>query len=127
MITVVQLPNWSDKTILIAEDLDDNYAILAALLKRTNVHLLRAHNGAEAVDLVSRQPNIDIVLMDISMPDMNGIEALRLIRQQMPGKIVIAQTAHEISEIIAAEEFDDFLQKPIRRKGLIELLSKYLQ
>lgn len=126
MITVVQLPDWSDKTILIAEDLDDNYAILAALLKRTNVHLLRAHNGAEAVDLVSQKPDINIVLMDISMPDMNGIEALRLIRQQIPDKIVIAQTAHEISEIIASEGFNDFLQKPIRRKGLIELLSKYL-
>lgn len=60
------------------------------------------------------------------MPDTDGIEALRLIRQQIPDKIVIAQTAHEWSHEIAAEEFDDFLQKPIRRKMLIETLSKYL-
>lgn len=126
MVALIKLPNWSDKTILIAEDLDDNYAVLSALLKRTNVHLERAHNGAEAIDFISKGHQVDLVLMDISMPDISGIEALHLIRQQMPEKIVIAQTAHEYSNEIAAEGFNDFLQKPIRRNELIQLLSKYL-
>ena len=74
--------------------------------------------------LQERPPSI---LMDISMPDSDGIEALRFIRQQLPGKIVIAQTAHDLSSLeIINEKFDGFLLKPIRRKELLETLSKYL-
>lgn len=126
MNTPVQFPDWSDKKILIAEDLDGNYAVLSALLKLTNVQLLRAFNGQEAIALMSQYKDVNVILMDISMPEMDGIEALRRIRQQMPHKIVIAQTAHAFSKVIADEEFDDYLQKPIRRNTLIELLSKYL-
>lgn len=126
MNTPVQFPDWSDKKILIAEDLDGNYAVLSALLKLTKVHLLRAINGQEAIALMNQYKDVNVILMDISMPKMDGIEALRQIRQQMPHKIVIAQTAHAFSKVIADEEFDDYLQKPIRRNTLIELLSKYL-
>lgn len=126
MNTPVQFPDWSDKKILIAEDLDGNYAVLSALLKLTNVQLLRAFNGQEAIALMNQYKDVNVILMDISMPQMDGIEALRRIRQQMPHKIVIAQTAHSISDMIAAEQFDAYLQKPIRRNTLIELLSKYL-
>lgn len=126
MNTPVQFPDWSDKKILIAEDLDGNYAVLSALLKLTNVQLLRAFNGQEAIALMSQYKDVNVILMDISMPEMDGIEALRQIRQQMPHKIVIAQTAHAFSKVIADEEFDDYLQKPMRRNTLIELLSKYL-
>lgn len=126
MNTPVQFPDWSDKKILIAEDLDGNFAVLSALLKLTKVQLLRAFNGQEAIALMSQYKDVNVILMDISMPEMDGIEALRQIRQQMPHKIVIAQTAHAFSKVIADEEFDDYLQKPIRRNTLIELLSKYL-
>lgn len=126
MNTPVQFPDWSDKKILIAEDLDGNYAVLSALLKLTKVQLLRAINGQEAIALMSQYKDVNVILMDISMPEMDGIEALRRIRQQMPHKIVIAQTAHAFSKVIADEEFDAYLQKPIRRNTLIELLSKYL-
>lgn len=126
MNTPVQFPDWSDKKILIAEDLDGNFAVLSALLKLTKVQLLRAINGQEAIALMSQYKDVNVILMDISMPEMDGIEALRRIRQQMPHKIVIAQTAHAFSKVIADEEFDDYLQKPIRRNTLIELLSKYL-
>lgn len=126
MNTPVQFPDWSDKKILIAEDLDGNYAVLSALLKLTKVQLFRAINGQEAIALMNQYKDVNVILMDISMPKMDGIEALRQIRQQMPHKIVIAQTAHAFSKVIADEEFDDYLQKPIRRNTLIELLSKYL-
>ena len=120
METYPEYPDWSDKTFLIAEDIDSNYTILAALLKKTHVRILRARNGKEAIQ-------IDLILMDISMPDSDGIEALRFIRQQLPGKIVIAQTAHDLSSSeIINEKFDGFLLKPIRRKELLETLSKYL-
>lgn len=119
-------PDWSQKTILIAEDLDDNFAVLAALLKKTHINLVRAHNGAEAIDIASAKENIDLILMDISMPDVDGIEATRIIKQQFPQKIVIAQTAHEPSTQIPLLNFNEVLLKPIRRKVLIDLLSKYL-
>lgn len=121
-----QPPDWSGKTILIAEDTDSNFTVLSALLKKTNARILRAHNGQEAITLCNKENRIDIILMDISMPGYDGIEALRKIRQQFPGKIVIAQTAHELSEVLSGEEFNDFLRKPIRRNQLLEVISKYL-
>ena len=79
------------------------------------------------LQIASGTASIDLILMDISMPDSDGIEALRFIRQQLPGKIVIAQTAHDLSSLeIINEKFDGFLLKPIRRKELLETLSKYL-
>ena len=111
METYPEYPDWSDKTFLIAEDIDSNYTILAALLKKTHVRILRARNGKEAIQIASGTASIDLILMDISMP----------------GKIVIAQTAHDLSSLeIINEKFDGFLLKPIRRKELLETLSKYL-
>ena len=113
METYPEYPDWSDKTFLIAEDIDSNYTILAALLKKTHVRILRARNGKEAIQIASGTASIDLILM--------------FIRQQLPGKIVIAQTAHDLSSSeIINEKFDGFLLKPIRRKELLETLSKYL-
>ena len=126
MSTTFEYPDWSRKIVLIAEDYDDNYAVLSALLKKTAVQLLRAHDGKEAIRMVAEQPDIDVILMDISMPYLNGIEALRYIKQQFPDKIVIAQTAHGLTLRITEEKFDDFLLKPLNRKYLINILSKYL-
>lgn len=123
------IPDWSDKTILIAEDMDDNFTVLAALLKKTSINIIRAVNGIEAVRLTSENQSIDVILMDISMPQMDGIEATRLIRKQFPEKPIIAQTAHEMSsqqEKMKQEGCYDYLLKPIRRNILIETISKYL-
>lgn len=126
MEPILQYPNWSDKTVLIAEDHDNNFTVLAALLKRTHIHVLRAHNGSEAIRIAAENKDIDLILMDISMPDLDGIEALRQIRELLPNKIVIAQTAHDLSSEITNEKFDDYLLKPIRQKVLFETLSKFL-
>lgn len=129
MQEILQIPDWSDKTILIAEDMDDNFMVVSALLKKTNVKIIRAFNGNEAVAKASEHPEIDAILMDISMPQMDGIEATRLIRMQYPGKAIIAQTAHEMysqQEKMKQEGCNDYLLKPIRRNILIETLSKYL-
>lgn len=123
------LPDWSDKTLLIAEDTDDNFIILSALLKKTGITIFRARDGREAVDMIGNLPSIDLILMDISMPSMDGIEATRLIKKKFPGKVIIAQTAHnkEIKrEQMIEEGCNDYLIKPIRQKLLIETLSKYL-
>lgn len=121
--------DWSGRTILIAEDTDDNFAVLTALLKKTNVAILRARNGIEAIDMVGANPAIDAILMDISMPEMDGIEATRIIKRAFPEKIIIAQTAHSMlsqKEKIEQEGCNDYLLKPIRKNILLETLSKYL-
>ena len=119
-------PDWADKTILVAEDLDDNFAVLAALLKKTHVNLIRARDGAEAIELVLNTPDIDLILMDISLPAVDGIQATKAIREQFPEKIVIAQTAHDPSMQTQLMDFNEILLKPIRRKLLINILQKYL-
>ena len=119
-------PDWADKTILVAEDLDDNFAVLAALLKKTHVNLIRARDGAEAIELALNTPDIDLILMDISLPAVDGIQATKAIREQLPEKIVIAQTAHDPSMQTQLMDFNEILLKPIRRKLLINILQKYL-
>ena len=119
-------PDWADKTILVAEDLDDNFAVLAALLKKTHVNLIRARDGAEAIELALNTPDIDLILMDISLPAVDGIQATKAIREQFPEKIVIAQTAHDPSMQTQLMDFNEILLKPIRRKLLINTLQKCL-
>ena len=119
-------PDWADKTILVAEDLDDNFAVLAALLKKTHVNLIRARDGAEAIELALNTRDIDLILMDISLPAVDGIQATKAIREQFPEKIVIAQTAHDPSMQTQLMDFNEILLKPIRRKLLINTLQKYL-
>ncbi len=122
--------NWHDKSILIVEDENDNYYYLYTILKKTQLNLLRATNGVEAVDICSNNEHINLVLMDIKLPKMNGYEALKRIRafrQKLP---VIAQTAYAQSEDIEKMEkakFDDILTKPIAKNMLLQKLSIYLK
>ena len=100
--------------------------MLAALLKKTHVNLIRARDGAEAIELALNTPDIDLILMDISLPAVDGIQATKAIREQFPEKIVIAQTAHDPSMQTQLMDFNEILLKPIRRKLLINTLQKYL-
>lgn len=122
--------DWSSKKILIAEDADDNYFLLSAILKRTKLNLLRAKDGQEAVDIFKEEEGIDAILMDLSMPIMDGLEATKLIKLVDPSVPIIAQTAYAMeSDRVQTVEAgcDDYISKPIKRQVLIELLHKYLE
>lgn len=121
-----QFPDWSQHTLLVVEDYDDNFAVVDALLRRTNIRLIRAISAPEGLEILAAHPEIHVILMDITLPGMSGIEALHLIRKQYPNKVVIAQTAHSYSEKIANETFDAFIQKPVRYGELSRLLSEHL-
>lgn len=125
-----EIIDWSDKTVLIAEDADDNYFLLTAILKRTKLNLLRAKDGQEAVNICKNEDNIHAILMDLSMPVMDGLEATKQIKVFNPGIPIIAQTAYAM-EADREQTFnagcDDYISKPIRRNILIELLYKYLE
>ncbi len=122
--------DWSDYTILIAEDEDTNFIYLETALERTKVTILRAKNGKEAVEMAKVNPMIDLILMDIKMPLMNGIEATRSIKSFRKDVTIIAQTAFAMEEDrrnCSAVGCDDFLAKPIRYVVLCETLGKYLK
>ena len=120
--------NWSDKIILIAEDEDSNYRYLEALLSKTNVRLVHALNGIEAIELFQKN-NIDLILMDIKMPEMDGLEATKKIREIDQEIIIIAQTAcvMENDERMSLKAgCNDYISKPIRKQKLLEIINKYL-
>jgi PAS domain S-box-containing protein len=131
-ITKIDLQNinWEGKTILIAEDMMQNYLLLEALLKRSSVRLLHALNGQIAVDIVRSEPDIDLILMDIQLPLKTGYEALKEILEIRPDIPVMSYTAfalpHEREKSLNAG-FVDFIPKPIKAETLIPMLDKYLQ
>jgi two-component system, cell cycle response regulator DivK len=128
--TQVEEYNWKDTTILIAEDIDLNFLYLSGLFKLTGATVLRAPNGKEAVEVCEIDAKIDIVLMDLQMPVMNGYEATRRIKKFRPDLPVIAQTAYVQSEDRAhavAAGCDDFIAKPIHSEELFKKIVHLLQ
>jgi len=120
--------NWSDKTILIAEDVESNFLFLEEVIGRTGAHILWATNGQNALDMFT-QNNIDLILMDIQMPLMNGFDATRAIKKLNPNIPVISQTAYAMAEDRAksiAAGCDDYISKPISSQKLLSLIDNYL-
>ena len=119
-------------TVLVTEDEEVNYQYLEILLKKYNpdMKVLHAINGKEAVDFCKKYPEISLVLMDIKMPEMGGLQATRLIKEHNPDLTVIAQTAYtglENQEEAQKAGCSAFLSKPTRKVYLFEALDKYLK
>jgi serine phosphatase RsbU (regulator of sigma subunit)/CheY-like chemotaxis protein len=122
-----RLVNWTNKTILIAEDTDINYFLLLEVLKKTKATIIRVKNGAEAIEFVKTN-HIDLVLMDINMPTMDGYEATKLIKEYNDSIPIIIQTAvyEDGKESSIKAGADDFISKPINLKSFMEKLSRFL-
>ena len=117
----------NQKTILVAEDEDSNYELVKIVLQK-RYRLLRAHNGIEAVNL-NEDENPDLILMDIRMPEMNGLDATRIIKEINHNTPVIALSAYAFEENIREAKLagcDEFMSKPFRVENLIEVVKKYL-
>lgn len=122
--------NWSDKLILIAEDTEMNYIFLVEALKPTRVKILRAKDGEEAVQIFKENEQIDLILMDINMPKLDGFETTRQIKQINSKVPIIAQTALNIDDAKEkANEVgcDDFILKPIRLKYFLTKLDSFFK
>ena len=121
--------NWSDKVILIAEDEKTNYIYLRSILEKTKAKIYWAENGLDVIDLCNRK-KVNLILMDIRMPVMNGYEATLRIKSKYPDMPIIAQTAYVIPEdidnIIDAG-CSDYLVKPIKSEDVLALIDKYFQ
>jgi CheY-like chemotaxis protein/nitrogen-specific signal transduction histidine kinase len=117
----------NQKTILVAEDEDSNYELVKIVLQK-RYRLLRAHNGIEAVNL-NEDERPDLILMDIRMPEMNGLDATRIIKEINHETPVIALSAYAFEENIREAKMagcDEFMAKPFRVENLIEVVKRYL-
>ncbi len=124
--------NLKEYIILIAEDGEVNFLFLKTILMKMedfNFVIHRAKNGKEAVAFCKKNKDIDLVFMDIKMPEMDGYEATRLIKKSHPELPVIAQTAYSTNKDIKnalAAGCDDFISKPVDPKITSKILKKYL-
>jgi len=120
----------SDKTILIVEDKNSNYLLLEKLLKLENANTIWARNGEESIEKFKENKNIDLILMDLKMPVMDGYEATRQIKQLSENLPIIALTAYTESESFEkakSKGFDDYLEKPIKRAELFRRIGEFIK
>lgn len=121
--------NFKGKKILIAEDEDDNYLLLEAFLEPTQAQLFHARNGQEVFELFEQNNDLNIILMDIKMPGINGMEAAQKIKKQRPDLPIIAQTAYAMQnekiEILKAG-CDAILTKPLMEDNVMDTINDYI-
>ena len=121
--------SWQHINLLIAEDEEMNYLYLKEVLNPTGVNITWAHNGKEAVELMESN-DYNIVLMDIKMPIMNGIEAAQAILKKKPEQAIIAQTAyamHEEKQQCLDMGFRAYLTKPLLPKILLSAIQECIE
>jgi PAS domain S-box-containing protein len=120
----------SPKTLLVAEDEDLNYLLLVKLLSGSNVRIIRAVNGLEAIKICQSNPEVDLVLMDLKMPVVNGYEATRQIKEFCPGLPVLVQTAY-VNDTDRSKIFEcgctDVISKPIDQELLLSKIRYQLE
>ena len=115
------------KKILVAEDNDSNFILMTYILKKYYQYE-RARNGQEAVEMVDKE-NFDIVLMDIKMPIMDGLEATRAIKEKHPDLPIIALTANAFDsdrQLAVDAGCNDFLSKPVSSDQCLKTIRKFL-
>ena len=123
------VPAWQGKVLLIVEDEDHNYTYIHEIMKRTKISMIRAETGKEAIKLF-KENKIDMVLMDIKLPDMDGYKATREIKKLNCDVPVIAQTAYAMvqeREKCLNAGCNDYISKPFEPDKLLSLTQKYMR
>jgi PAS domain S-box len=122
--------DWSSRKCLLVDDNKDVLIYLNRILTDTGVSILTARSGFEAIEIIKANPDIDVVLLDMQMPEMNGIEATKEIRKIRKDIPIIAQTAfifEDDKDIILEAGCDACLIKPIRREHLLTVMSSFVK
>lgn len=117
----------NEKTILVVEDDDSNYLYLRTILEKQGHQLIRAKDGLEAINhFRDYQSTIDLILLDIKIPQLDGTEVAKQIKNKCPDIWIIAQTAHALAgdrEKTIEAGCDDYISKPISRKELLNKIN----
>lgn len=119
--------NWNDKTIVVVDDTEINFVLIRTMLRKTNANIVWLKNGQEAIDYIQDQRNVDLILMDIRMPVMDGVQASKQIKQIAPDIPIVIQTASAMGDAydgISTSSCDDTIFKPIISAHLIEVISR---
>ena len=125
---VTRIYDWSGKTLLVVEDDPFNATLIAEIISETHVNFELAINGASALEILRKSPEIELILMDIQLPDINGYALTKEIKTKYPDIVVVAQTAYasEKDRQKAFENnFNDYIEKPINRNKLLHILQKH--
>lgn len=118
----------NDLKILIAEDDDKSEMLIRITIKKFCRDILTATTGIKTIELCRNHPDIDLILMDVKMPEMNGYEATKQIRKFNKDVVIIAQTAYALTgerEIIMQSGCNDYVAKPFKPEALTAILKKY--
>jgi len=121
--------NWKNRKCLLVDDNKDILLYLNRVLLDTGIKILTARSGIEAIEKIKNTPDIDVILLDMQMPEMNGIEATKEIRKIRKDIPIIAQTAfifEDDKDIILEAGCDACLIKPIRKDHLLTVMSSFL-
>ena len=122
--------DWSTKKCLLVDDNKDVLIYLKRILQDTGVTIFTARSGTEALEVIKNTPDLDVVLLDMQMPEMNGIEATKEIRKISKNLPIIAQTAYifeDDKDIILEAGCDACLIKPIRKDHLFSVMSGFIK
>ncbi len=126
---IIPTHNWSNKNILIVEDEEMNYLFIREILRESNANIIWKNNGKKAFDEVKTNKNIDIILMDVKMPVMDGYTATEEIKKIRPEIPIIIQSAYAMpdeKEKGFQAGCDEYLEKPIKKDILLKVLSDFL-
>jgi CheY-like chemotaxis protein len=119
-----------DLKILIAEDDEPSERLISIIVNEFSKEVIKVKTGIEAVETCRNNPDLDLILMDIQMPDLNGHEATLQIRQFNKGVVIIAQTAFGLygdREKAIESGCNDYISKPINKAELLKLILKYFR
>jgi PAS domain S-box-containing protein len=124
-----KIRTWKNNTLLVVEDDEINSLCINEMLTDTGIKILNAFSGQEALHLFKNEPSINMVLMDIRLPDTTGLVLTPIFKKKKPQTIIIAQTAYaspeDAQECIEAG-CDDYIAKPIIKQKLMSVIDKYL-
>ena len=122
--------NWSSKKCLLVDDNKEVLIYLKRILADTGINVVKAYSGPEALKIISSDEAIDLVLLDMQLPGMNGIETTMHIRNMRKDLPIIAQTAfifEEEKDTIIQAGCDACLLKPIRKEQLLSVMSSFIR
>lgn len=123
------MKNSTEKTILVVEDDAASCELFKNFLKAQGIRTIIAENGYQAIEIVKSNPDIDLVLMDIKLPELDGSSAMLEIKKVRKDLPIIAETAYALKgdkRKFLSLGFDDYISKPIKPNKLQAIISKYL-
>jgi two-component system, cell cycle response regulator DivK len=130
MTTAARSKKERRKTVLVVEDQKYNLLVLKKMLEQSGINVIPVENGMDAIKVCEQNKEIDLVLMDIKMPVMDGYNAMKEIKKLVPEMKVIAETAYALSgdrSRILDAGFDGYLPKPITKESLDEIINLNLK